>query len=245
MAREADYRANALVRGLAILQGFTPRQPELTLSEIAAGQGITSSAAYRVVVTLEQEGYLARQGNRYRLAARVMDLGYRYLGSLDVWDLARAPAEALRNATGFTVHVAVLQGTEAVYIHRALSERAMVSNVPVGSRLPACQTTMGRVLLCDLPGTELDARFAGYAFGPTPDSLATLKAWLAKDRARGHVAQASDLAPGTFAIAAPIRSRQGRHVAAINLSGHVSQLGAEPALVAQVRAAADQISGLL
>ncbi len=249
MAKETDYRANALIRGLAILHSFDQRHPEMSLSEIAEAISVTSSAAYRFVVTLEQEGYLERRENRYRLAPRVMDLGYRYLASLDIPDIARAPVERLRNETGFTAHVGVLSGVQVVYVCRALSDRSMVSNVPVGARLPAVATTMGRLLLSDLPEDELDRRLADWRFDSTnpqaPQTLAALKKLLRADRQRGYVAQASHHAPGTFAIAAPLVSRQGSYVGAINLSGHEMQMHPSPELIAQVLATAASISQLL
>lgn len=249
MAKESDYRSNSLIRGLAILQSFDQRHAEMSLSEIAEAISVTSSAAYRFVVTLEQEGYLERHENRYRLAPRVMDLGYRYLASLDIPDIARAPLETLRNATGFTAHVGLLVGTEVVYVGRALSEGSMVSNVPVGARLPAVTTTMGRLLLSDLPEEELDRRLAGWRFDSphpqAPKTLAALKKLLRADRKRGHVAQGSHLAPGTLAIAAPLVSRQGSYVGAINLSGHEMQMHPTPELIAEVLAIAASISKLL
>ncbi|GHG99542.1 IclR family transcriptional regulator [Pseudodonghicola xiamenensis] len=249
MAKDPAYRSNSLVRGLRILECFDPRHPEMTLSEIAEAIGVTSSAAYRFVITLEREGYLARHENSYRLAPRVMDLGYGYVKSLDVYDIARPLADRLRNETGFTVHVSVLEGTEIVYVYRALSDRSMVSNVPVGSRLPAVSTTMGRVLLSDLDEAELDRRFAGYRFAPmteaAPATLSALKALLVEDRKRGYVAQRSHLATGTFSIAAPLVSRHGDYVAAINLSGHELQLQPDAALIEKVRQTARQISEML
>ncbi len=249
MAKEPDYRSNSLVRGLTILQSFDHRHPDMTLSEIAEAINVTSSAAYRFVVTLEREGYLTRQDNRYRLAPRVMDLGYRYIRSLDVYDIARQPADDLRNETGFTVHVSVLEGTDIVYVYRALSDRSMVSNVPVGSRLPAFSTTMGRVLLSDLSSEDLDRRYAGYVFAPMSDkapvTLDALKALLAEDRRRGYVAQSSHLATGTYSIAAPLVSRDGRYVAAINLSGHELQLRPDAALIERVLSTARTISQML
>ncbi|MDK3016582.1 IclR family transcriptional regulator [Pseudodonghicola flavimaris] len=249
MAKEPDYRSNSLLRGLSILECFDTRRPEMSLSEIAEAISVTSSAAYRFVVTLEREGYLTRQENRYRLAPRVMDLGYRYLASLDVYDIARLPADALRDETGFTVHVSVLEGTEIVYVYRALSDRSMVSNVPVGSRLPAFSTTMGRLLLSDLPEAELDARFKDYAFErmspAAPSSLEELKPLLRADRERGYVAQSSHLATGTFSIAAPLVSHHGRYVAAMNLSGHEMQIDPGETLIARVLETARDISKML
>lgn len=249
MAKEPDYRSNSLLRGLSILECFNANRPELTLSEIAEALSITSSAAYRFVVTLEREGYLTKRKTTYRLAPRVMDLGYRYLASQDIYDLARIPADDLRNETGFTVHVAVLEGTDIIYVYRALSDRSMVSNVPVGSRLPAFSTTMGRVLLSDLPEAELDRRFDGYGFekmsARAPSSLEELKPLLRADRERGYVAQSSHLATGTLSIAAPLVSRHGRYVGAINLSGHEMQLQPSPELIGKVLETARTISRML
>lgn len=249
MTKDPSYRSNSLLRGLSILHCFDDRHPEMTLTEIAEAISVTSSAAYRFVVTLEQEGYLTRQDNRYRLAPRVMDLGYRYLSSLDIYDIARLPADELRNETGFTVHVSVLEGCEIIYVYRALSNRAMVSNVPVGSRLPAFSTTMGRLLLSDLSQTELDRRFDGYTFAPispaAPKSLTALKALLAEDRKRGYVAQSSHLATGTLSIAAPLVSRHGRYIAAMNLSGHEAHMQFDKALIDRVLSVAQGISQML
>ncbi|MBR9764426.1 MAG: helix-turn-helix domain-containing protein [Rhodobacteraceae bacterium] len=249
MAKEPDYRSNSLLRGLSILECFDHRHAEMSLSEIAEAISVTSSAAYRFVVTLEREGYLTRSDNRYRLAPRVMDLGYRYLASLDVYDVARLPADALRDATGFTVHVAVLKGTEIVYVYRALSERAMVSNIPVGTRLPAFSTTMGRLLLSDLPDDSLEQLFEGYPFErmsqAAPRSLEALRPLLKADRARGYVAQSSHLATGTLSIAAPLVSRHGRYVAAMNLSGHEMQLTPDEATIDRVLDTARTISRML
>jgi IclR family pca regulon transcriptional regulator len=125
----------------------------------------------------------------------------------------------------------------------------MVSNVPVGSRLPAFSTTMGRVLLSDLPEAELDRRFEGYDFAPispeAPKSLAALKALLPEDRARGYVAQSSHLATGTVSIAAPLISHHGQYLAALNLSGHESQMQPDKALIQRVLTTARQISEML
>lgn len=249
MAKEVSYISNSLVRGLRILEKFDNRHATMTQSEIADAINVTSSAAYRFIVTLEQEGFLERTGSRYALGPRVMQLGYSYIKSLDINDIARPHADALRNATNFTVHVAILKGTEIIYVYRALSDRALVSNIPVGSRLPAFSTSMGRLLLSALPLEELDRRFDGYVMEQmtpmAPTSLDALKQLLVGDRARGYVAQRSHLARGTFTIAAPLVSGDGAYVGAINLSGHEQQLQGTPEMIARVRTTAQRISQML
>ena len=178
-----------------------------------------------------------------------MQLGYSYIKSLDVSEVAYHHAMRLRDETGFSVHVGVLKGTDVVYIYRAMSQSVMVSNITVGTRLPAFATAMGRVLLSNLDAQAVDALFDSYVFEKFTDktiaSLPELKKALAKDRARGFVAQESQLASGTMAIAAPLTDSTGQYVGAINVSGHQTQLSLDDALIDQVRACAAQISVLL
>lgn len=248
MSTEKKYQSNSLLRGLKILESFAAGRTEMTLSQIAEAIDVTSSAAFRSVHTLEQEGYLIKDeaSRGFRLAPRVMELGYSYIKSLDLGDVAAVHARNLRDISGFSVHVAVLEETEAVYIYRAMSPRPMVSNIPVGSRLPAFATSMGRVMLADLSEAELDRRFKSYRFekftAVTIESLPELKAALAQDRARGVVAQASQLAEGTFAIAAPIYDRSDHVIGAINISGHRNHLRPTEELIDLVREFASRIS---
>lgn len=250
MTKEKKYQSNSLLRGLKILEAFGAGRAEMTLSQIAEEISVTSSAAFRFVHTLEQEGYLIKdeKSRSFRLAPRVMELGYSYIKSLDLGDVAAVHARNLRDVSGFSVHVAVLENTEAVYIYRAMSPSPMVSNIPVGSRLPAFATSMGRVMLADLSENELERRFVAYAFekftGETIESLSSLKVALAEDRKRGYVAQASQLAEGTVAVAAPIYDRSGHVIGAINVSGHRNQLVPTDGLIGQVRKCAAEISDM-
>lgn len=248
MSKETKYQSNSLLRGLRILEAFGSGHSQMTLSQIADEISVTSSAAFRCVRTLEQEGYLIRDesARTFRLASRVMDLGYSYIKSLDLGEVATRQARALRDQSGFSVHVAVLEETETVYVYRAISSSPMVSNVPVGSRLPAFATAMGRIMLAQLGENELDHRFGGYTFPKyteaTIETLDQLKAALAEDRERGYVAQPSQLAEGTVVIAAPIRDRSGHVVGAINMSGHRSQFKATKKQVKMVCDCAERIS---
>lgn len=163
-----SYTANSLVRGLEILSLFDHKNPKLNLSEMADKMGITSSAIYRYVVTLEKESFLNKQtsGKQYQLAAKVMDLGFSYIKSLDISEIAEPYIKELRNVTDFTAHISVLENTEIIYIYRALSNRSLVSNIPVGSRLPAHATSMGRILLSGLSDQKIVKLYENYKFAP-------------------------------------------------------------------------------
>jgi IclR family pca regulon transcriptional regulator len=248
MSKEKKYQSNSLLRGLRILEAFGSGHAQMTLSQIADEISVTSSAAFRFVHTLEQEGYLIKNeaARTFRLAPRVMELGYSYIKSLDLGEVAADHARTLRDHSGFSVHVAVLENTEAVYVFRAMSPSPMVSNIPVGSRLPAFATSMGRIMLCSLSDEELDRRFEDYEFRKftetTIETLDELKSALAEDRKRGYVAQASQLAEGTVAIAAPIYDRSNYAIGAVNISGHRNQLTATEDLIQMVRQCAERIS---
>lgn len=246
-----SYTANSLVRGLEILSLFDHKNPKLNLSEMADKMGITSSAIYRYVVTLEKEGFLNKQasGKQYQLAAKVMDLGFSYIKSLDISEIADPYIKELRNVTDFTAHVSVLENTEIIYIYRALSNRSLVSNIPVGSRLPAHATTMGRILLSGLPDQKIVKLYENYEFSPltehTPQDTKSLLALIQQDRDRKYVAQHSHIAAGTFVIACPIVNSTGEIVSAINISGLEQQLIADRFMIDAVKKAARKISAFL
>ncbi|WP_421782140.1 IclR family transcriptional regulator [Kiloniella litopenaei] len=248
MDKSKKYQSNSLLRGLRILEAFGAGRAQMTLSQIADEISVTSSAAFRFVHTLEQEGYLIKNEaeRTFRLAPRVMELGYSYIKSLDLNDVAASHARHLRDLSGFSVHVAVLENTDAVYVFRAMSPSPMVSNIPVGSRLPAFATSMGRIMLSSLSNEEIDRRFKGYEFQKFTDNtigtLNELKVALKEDQKRGYIAQTSQLAEGTNAIAAPIHDRSGYAIGAVNISGHYNQLSLNDHLVNMVLDCAKRIS---
>jgi IclR family pca regulon transcriptional regulator len=239
------------VRGLEILSLFSHKNASLNLSEIAEVMGLTSSAVYRYVVTLEHEGYLIRQtgSKQYQLASRVMELGFRYIQSLDIPEIAELFIKELRNKTDFTAHVSILENTDIIYVYRALSDKSMVSNIPVGNRLPAHATSMGRIMLSGLTNKEIRQLYKGYSFPKftehTPKNTKTLLELLALDRQRQYVAERSHIAPGTFTIAAPLINSSGCIISAINISGHEQDLEPTAYMIEAVQSAANSISAYL
>lgn len=225
-----SYVSNSLKRGLTILESFDTHNRYMTLSEIASELEITKSAAYRVVMTLEDMGFLFKSNadGRYQLSSRVMDLGYQYIKSLDVNEIVMPFIDELRDQTELSAHLAILEGIDAVYIYRALSSQAMVSNIPIGSRLPASATSIGRSLLLNHTKEDLLLLFNSYKFeqysGKTAMSVKELIAILDEDRIRGYSINRSSFMEGTVAIAVPLVNASGMTVAAINVSGTEKQL---------------------
>lgn len=239
------YLVPALIRGLNILQELSGERRRLTLSEVAAALGVTRSSAYRLLFTLGHTGFVVfdAETKTYTLGPQVLQLGYGYLASRDLVEVAMPNLVRLRDRTGWSAHLGELHGRDVVYLARVATRRSIASTVHVGTRLPARSTTMGRILLSGLPASEVRDLYRDEPFKGM--SLEGLIQQLAADRKAGVVVQSSGYEPGVASIAAPIRDMTGHIIAAINISA-VALLTNEAELhgplKAEVLATADAIS---
>jgi DNA-binding IclR family transcriptional regulator len=235
------YLVPALIRGLKILGTLSRESSKLTLSEVAASLGTTRSSAYRLLYTLEHLGFVEydSQSKNYALGPQVLALGYGYLASRDIIDVAMSHLIRLRDRTGWSAHLGELHGRDVVYVARVATRRSIASIVHVGTRLPAHATTMGRILLSSLSDQEIRELYSqdlnrSFNLSPYLD-IAELLKQIAADRAEGIVVQNSGYEPGVASVAAPIRDVSGRTVAAINVSA-VALLANEVELNGPLRA---------
>ncbi len=218
------YLVPGLIRGLEVLQAFTPETREMTLSDIARRLGTTRSAAFRAVYTLAHHGYLLhdQQTARYTLGPAVLRLGYGYLATRELVEIALPELEKLRDATDWSAHLGVRDGRFVLYMLRVPSHLGLASIVHVGSRLPAAGTTMGRVLLTDLNEDGLLRLYRDETYqnapGQTPRSLTELVAQWRRDRKADAVVQIGSFETGIASVAAPVRDISGNIVAAINVT---------------------------
>ncbi|HEV2783433.1 MAG TPA: IclR family transcriptional regulator [Actinophytocola sp.] len=228
--RGPDF-VQSLERGLAVIRAFDRDHAELTLSEVAAATGVTRAAARRFLLTLAELGYVRAEGRFFSLTARVLELGYAYLSSLSLPEVAEPHLEALVAEVNESSSVSVLDGQDVVYVARVPTSRIMTVVISVGTRFPAYATSMGRVLLAGLPDGELESYLDGVRLEPltarTVSSVAALRGELAKVRAQGYALVNQELEDGLRAIAAPIRDRTGRVIAALNVSAHASRTSLE------------------
>ena len=228
--RGADF-VQSLERGLAVIRAFGADHPQLTLSEVAAATGVTRAAARRFLLTLTELGYVRSDGRFFSLTARVLELGYAYLSSLSLPEVAESHLEALVAEVNESSSVSVLDGADVVYVARVPVSRIMTVAISVGTRFPAYATSMGRVLLAGLPDDELDAYLARVRLERltprTVSSVAALRGELARVRGQGWALVNQELEEGLRAVAAPIRDRAGRVVAAVNVSAHASRTSLE------------------
>ncbi|HUT48528.1 MAG TPA: IclR family transcriptional regulator [Alphaproteobacteria bacterium] len=227
------YMVPGLTRGLAMLSAFTAERPALSLAELARAVGLTRSSAFRIAYTLAELGYLVRDETTksYRLGPRVLGLGFAFLASIEILEIAQPHLVALRDRTQCSAHLAVLDGSQIVYVARHADQKALTSRIQVGSRLPAHATSMGRAILSQLSPEDVRARFKDTpleAFSKTTaTTLDDLIAQLARDRAQGHVLGRSNFERGIASVAAPIFDAEDAVIAAINITTPESTLSGD------------------
>ncbi len=217
----------SLARGLSVIRAFGPERPELTLSDVARAAGLTRSAARRFLLTLADLDYVRTDGKLFRLTPRVLDLGYAYLSSLSLPGLAEPHLEALVAEIRESSSLCVLDGDDIVYVARVPTSRIMTVAINVGTRFPAYATAMGRVLLAGLEDAALEeylsrVRMTAYTARTVRDPE-RLRAEVARVRAQGHALVSGELEEGLRALAVPVRRRDGRVVAAVNVASLVGR----------------------
>lgn len=250
--RPGDSYVQSFARGLEVIRSFNAQAPQQTLSEVAERSGLTRAGARRILLTLQALGYVQTDGRLYRLTPRILDLGFAYLSSMPIWNLAEPVMEALVAQVKESCSAAVLDATDIVYVLRVPTHKIMHITLGVGSRLPAYCTSMGRVLLADLPEAELVTRLEASDRRPltrnTVTDIDTLMARVAQVRRQGWCIVNQELEEGLISLAAPITNRAGRVIAALNISGQANRTNVKTAqeqLLPALLESARTISGLL
>jgi IclR family transcriptional regulator, pca regulon regulatory protein len=228
----------AIARGLDVIRAFGPGQPVMSLAGVAAASGLPRPTARRILLTLEQLGYVRQAGGGARgqqvtssggfeLTPRVLDLGMCYVLSRGLWEIARPHMEALVARTRESTSIAQLDGSDIVYVARVAVPKIVTLSVTIGTRFPAMQTSLGKVLLAALPAADAERVLAEPSrSGITPPwqpDAGERAAALREVRARGWALTDEQLAPGIRSVAVPLRDGDGRVIAAINVNSHAAE----------------------
>jgi IclR family pca regulon transcriptional regulator len=250
--KPGDAYVQSFARGLEVIRSFSTEAPRQTLTEVAGRSGLSRAGARRILLTLETLGYVHNDGKLFSLTPRILDLGFAYLSSMPIWNLAEPVMEALVAQVKESCSAAALDGTDIVYVLRVPTHKIMSISLGVGSRLPAYCTSMGRMLLSALPeaeamrclqSSELTAR-TKYTVTDVKEVLAKV----AQARKQGWSLVNQELEEGLVSMAAPITNRGGQTVAALNISGQANRTSAkamQETMLPQLLEAAQRISRLL
>lgn len=243
------YLSNSLARGLEVLRMFNMETPTLSLVEIANKLGVNRTVPYRLLYTLQAVGYLEQLENtkRYKLTPKVLELGFSYLNTLQLPEIARPYLEQLRDETGASSHLGILDGREVVYVARVSARGVTALNVNIGSRLPAHATAMGKCLLAYQPYDRLKIAVWGTDLMPYTDQTKTMVLELQEEldaiRRNGYAISNGEFESGIRSIAAPIFDQQGLVIAAINIAGPNSILKVSDAVQRALSKTAGELSG--
>jgi IclR family pca regulon transcriptional regulator len=219
---ERDPFVQSFARGLSIIKCFDAENPAMTLSQIAERVDLSRAAARRFLLTLENLGYVSLEGRNFQLTAKVLDLGYGYLSSLSLPEIAQPHLETLASRVHESASASVLDGTDIVYVARVPIRRIMSVKINIGTRMPAHATSMGRVLLSGLSSPELKALISNFDLPKYTKNTITSKSVLLQEinkvRIQGWSINDQELEYGLRSIAVPILNKAQKVVASINIS---------------------------
>jgi IclR family pca regulon transcriptional regulator len=219
----------SLARGLAVIQAFSQRQRELTVSQISAKTELSRAAVRRCLYTLAKLGFAATDDSRhFHLRPRVLALGHSYISSMPLAAMAQPVLENVSHILHESCSIATLDRTDIVYIARANVTRIMSIDLVVGSRLPAFCTSMGRVLMAALPADKLDEFLVRVEFKRFTDRTVAnaekLRQILRLVQRNGYSIVDQELESGLRSMAVPIHDSAGRVVAALNVGAHAQRV---------------------
>jgi IclR family transcriptional regulator, pca regulon regulatory protein len=221
----------SLARGLDILACFDPHHRSMTLSEVASAAELARPTARRLLLTLEELGFVRSSGGSFQLTPKVLTLGMAYVGALGLWDIARPHLEALVERTGESSSMTQLDGSDIVYVARVSVPKIIALRVEIGTRFPAVQTSQGKVLLAALTAEELTETLAKPSRAGLPAYIGRSDAQLLQEltqvRARGWALADEELAPGVRSVAVPVRDGTGTVRAAMNVTVHAAETSTE------------------
>jgi len=222
----------SLARGLAVIRAFSQTKRQQTISQISSKTGFSRAAVRRCLYTLTKLGFAGTDDNRhFHLRPRILTLGHSYISSMPLAVAAQPILEHVSHALHESCSIATLDGPEIVYIARANVTRIMSIDLGVGSRLPAFCTSMGRVLLADLPPERLEELVAKIEFKRyterTVVNAEKLRQILRLVQRNGYSVTDQELEHGLRSMAVPIRNPSGKVVAALNVGAHAQRVSVQ------------------
>lgn len=224
---EPRFFVRSLERGLTVIRALNLPGQGRTLSEVARDTGLPRAAVRRFLLTLEELGYVRSEDRRFWLTPCVLELGYAYLSSFSLPEIAQPHLRGLVGRVDESCSMSVLDGADVVYVAREPTRRIMTVAISIGTRFPAFATSMGRVLLAELPEPDLRDRLASDPLPPLTARTLTDADQLAREltrvRRQGWALVDQELEVGLRSIAVPVRDPTGRALAAVNVSTHASR----------------------
>lgn len=222
--KHRSYRIKSVEKAIRLLMLFTVKSPSLTLNQLSEGLGVHRSTAYRIAMTLVEEGFLRWSAERgtYSLGLKILELSSVLINSLELRFHARPHLERLRHDTGETVHLAVLEQGEVVYIDKLDAARGIQLYSGVGKKTPCHCTALGKVLLAGLPESKVRSILEDKGMKSfTPNTLVSVRSFLAhleRVRRDDFALDLEEHEQLIYCVAVPIRDHSRKTIAALSIT---------------------------
>ncbi|MGI9103729.1 MAG: IclR family transcriptional regulator [Terriglobales bacterium] len=244
----AESPSTAVHRTIAILEAVAARA--MSNAEISRKLHIPKSSASYILRALEKHGYLRRDGDsgKYRLGLKILNLGRGALSGVDVREVAQPVMRHLVEHVHITSHLAILDGTQAVYVERVEAPGFIKMDTWIGRRMEVYSTSVGKALAAHLPEAEVQAILRDRGMKKRTATTITNPARFFRElevvRERGYAFDDEENSPGVRCVAAPVFNAAGEIEAALNITGTTQQVTGEtlPRIVEQVKESARRIS---
>lgn len=258
-AASSKNTVQSLAKGFRVLEAFTSREPELTMAEVARRAGIDNATAFRFLNTLVEIGYVDRVADSrdFRLALKVLDLGFNAIARSDLRTRARPILRGLVGEINEAASIGVLDGADVIYVERIQAGLARLGvDIRIGSRVPAYSSAIGHAILAWLPRPTqisiLQSQPRRQLTATTQTDLNVLLARLEQVKQRGYAVSDQETVSGLYVLAAPILDTDGIPLAGLSIAapafqtnlGDFEAAGARPLVqAAQALSCALQSSG--
>jgi IclR family transcriptional regulator, pca regulon regulatory protein len=221
----------SLVKGLLVLETLALIETKGSVTELMERTGLDRAAVNRMLRSLMDAGYIERRSRgEYGVSARAHLLGVHLTQAHHLVRIAQPELRLLSAEIKETVNLAILDGSEVVYLERLAVGRILSFKIEIGTRLPAFSASLGRAILAFLPESEalgILRQAERPAFTPnTKTSIEDLAAVLSQTRRRGYALTNQEFELGLCSMAFPIFERGGRPVAAVNVAVLAARLSA-------------------
>ena len=236
-------RVKSLEKALNLLIALSENGAPMSLDELTLTNGLTKTSCFRLLQTMKNLNFVDQnpENKHYHLGSRNISIGAAALNGLNLMPTALPFMQKLQQETGETVNLAILEGTEIVFVERLESKHILSTHHRIGDRLPVHCTCMGKSILAFLPQHKTDEVLRRIRFTPkAPGTITTREAFskeLEEVRQRGLAFNREELEQGLYAVAGPIRNHRGEAVASINI--------AFPGVRHQLRQAVETFSPLI
>jgi len=210
---------------LEVLRAFDRDHPEMTLSAVSERTGMTRAGARRYLLTLEHLGYLRKDDRLFRLTAKVLDLGFSFLSTMPLSEIARPYLQWITRETGEITGLAVLDRTEIIHIAASTVERMLVPVLTIGRRFNALYASSGRVIAAFMEPAQVEILLKSCEIAAlTPQSLKSkeeIRTELKLIQRQGFAIVDQEVEEGVRSIAVPVFNKKGVPLAAVTVLTNV------------------------